>query len=124
MESNHKPTRPEDAAFMKTMKQFEKWIEQPKVYLLDPKKEEKIYEVQRKIQEILDEETIETKVEIHPCPLGMGDAIIRFTADSLTVRNIKKFRKGIQSFSNFEIYPTAEGIQFVGVISKIAKIIY
>lgn len=113
----------QEEQFMNTAKQISKWMKQPKVYVLNSKKENKVYEVQQKMQEILDEEIIAAKVEIKPCPLGMGDVVIEFECDCLTIRDIKNFQSVINEVSNFEIYPTKNGVKFAGIISGVAKAI-
>ena len=123
MNNQHTNKQQEEQEFMDLMEKFSVFIQQPKVYILNKEKETKMYETQRKMQELLDEEAIETKVEIRPCPMGMGDIIIRFQADELIVRNISKFMEITKEFSNFEVYPSENGIQFAGVIKNVAKII-
>lgn len=123
MQQENRTTDREENDFMKVVEQIGQWMQTPKVYVLNPGKENKIYEMQRKMQEILDEEDIETEVKIKPCPLGMGDVIIEFESDSFIVRNIVKFQSIVKEISNFEIYSTKEGIKFAGVISDVAKVI-
>lgn len=108
--------------FMETMNKLAEWMQQSKMYVLNLEKEGKVYEVQQKMQEILDEENIKSKVEICPCPLGMGDVIIKFEIEEFIVRNTKKFMDAVKEMDNFEIYPTKKGIKFAGVISRVANI--
>ena len=122
MQQENRTTGREEKDFMRVADLFSQWLQTAKVYVLNLEKEEKIYEVQRKMQEVLDEEDIETKVQIKPCPLGMGDVIIEFESDSFTVRNITKFQSIIKEMSNFEIYPTTQGIKFAGVITNVATV--
>ena len=122
MQQENRTTGREEKDFMRVADLFNQWLQPPKVYVLNLEKEEKIYEVQRKMQEVLDEEDIETKVQIKPCPLGMGDVIIEFESDSFTVRNITKFQSIIKEMSNFEIYPTTQGIKFAGIITNVATV--
>ena len=124
MNNRYTNQQQEERDFMEFIDKFSAFIQQPKVYILNKEKEEKMYEVQRKMQELLDEEAIEAKVEIRPCPMGMGDAIIQFRADSFIARNIPEFLKIAKEFSNFEIYPVGDEIQFAGIITQVAKIIY
>ena len=119
---NNKRTQDEKKA-MKTIGKIGQWTSQPKMYLLDFERERVIYEVQHKMQEILDDQNIKTKIEIKPCPLGMGDVVIKFEVDDFTIRNITKFIDAIKEMKNFEIYPTKNGIMFAGIITNVAKII-
>ena len=118
-QKNNKPQ--EEKEIMNTIEKIGQWTSQPKMYLLDLERERVIYEVQHKMQEILDNENIETKVEIKPCPLGMGDVVIKFEVDYFTIRNIPKFMDAIEEMENFEIYPTNNGIMFAGIIENVAK---
>lgn len=113
----------EEKDFMRTVERIGVWKRYPKSYVLNLEKEKKVYEVQQKMQEILDEEDIQTKVKIKPCPLGMGDVVVEFESDSITVRNIKKIQGVIKEMSNFEIYPTKEGVKFAGIIPDVYKVI-
>lgn len=119
MQQEHNKQR--SGSFTEIATQINAWLEHPKMYVLNLEKERKIYEVQQKIQAILDEEDITAEVRIKPCPLGMGDVIIEFECESFIIRNIQEFQSVINEMSNFEIYPTSVGVKFAGVISNVAK---
>lgn len=100
------------------------WRNMPKLYVVNQSKMDLLNETQRKLQEIIDEEFLDCEVEISPCPLGFGDAILSFETDSIVCRDMAKFCLTVMHMDNFEIYPLENGnIRFAGVISDVAKLI-
>ena len=98
-----------------------KWLYTPKISIVYPKRLKELKYTIRMLEELLEEENIEAKIKIMPCPLGTGDVIIKFNTYSLSVRNTEKFYEVIRHMSNFEIYSTDdEIIHFAGVVQKFA----
>ena len=106
------------------MSNFNDWRNMPKIYVVNPERMDLLSKTQEKLQEILDYEKLDCEVEISPCPLGFGDAIISFEADSVVCRDITKFCLTVMNMENFEIYPAENNkLRFAGVISDVATMI-
>lgn len=123
MELLHEEKSFDEEVFMSNMKTLSDWLEKPKTYLADVKREKKAYAVQCKMQEILDEQNIKTKVKIRACPLGMGDMIISFESEDIVIMSTAAFSAIIAEFDNFEIYQYGNRIKFSGVILNVARIV-
>lgn len=113
----------EEMSFMQTMDQLGKWLELPKAHILKPGRVKLLEETCCKLQAVLDEECLDCKVVVKPCPLGFGDVSVSFDTYSLTIRNMKKFYEAVEHFSNFEVYAVGDKkIHFAGVFSKVSTV--
>lgn len=113
----------EEQVFTETIDRLGKWLKTPKTYVLNPGRAKLLEETCNKLQAVLDEEFHDCKLEIKPCPLGLGDVSISFDTFSLTMRNMKKFYEAIKHLSNFEVYSTKDDmVHFAGIFSDVAKV--
>ncbi len=100
------------------------WNSLSKTYILNPEKVAMLTETQQRLQELLDEEGYHASVDIRPCPLGFGDAVVSFEVDELTVRNIDKFLLAMIHLQNFEIHPVGdEKISFAAIVPGVARVL-
>ena len=100
------------------------WLKTPKAHVLEPERIKLLKMTCGKLQSILDAENAGCRVEVKPCPLGLGDAIISFEAADFVVRDMDKFCDAVRHLKNFEIYPCGNGaIHFSGIMPQVAKVV-
>ena len=113
----------EEKAFVKFVGCMEQWMKASKLYVIHPERLKRLEKVCNDLQSFLAEEQTETKVEIKPCPLGLGDAVVFFVCDSLTVRDVQRFFRIVRPLRNFEVYPCENGmIRFAGIFQGVATV--
>jgi len=112
-----------DALLNSITSEVGKWLEMPKVKVLNIHRLASFRNALKKLLGAFDQEWLISNVSVTECPLETGDISVSFETSGFIVRDTKGFSEAIKEFENYELYPTTNGnIIFAAIFPQVMSV--